>query len=67
MPRISYRCPIGQLKLLADFREITVTTTHLFPGRTKLEGFTNNATINRIIERMGRVITRLPQLGHRYY
>ena len=41
------------LELLAELKEITGNTPFLFPSRTKTDGFISDATISRIIERMG--------------
>ena len=41
------------LELLAELKELTGNTPFLFPSRTKTDGFISDATIGRIIERMG--------------
>ena len=41
------------LELLAELKELTGNTPFLFPSRTKTDGFISDATISRIIERMG--------------
>ena len=54
-PKPPHAVPLADwtLELLAELKEITGNTPFLFPSRTKTDGFISDATIGRIIERMG--------------
>ena len=54
-PKPPHAVPLADwtLELLAELKEITGNTPFLFPSRTKTDGFISDATISRIIERMG--------------
>ena len=54
-PKPPHAVPLADwtLELLAELKEITGNTPFLFPSRTKPDGFISDATISRIIERMG--------------
>ena len=54
-PKPSHAVPLADwtLELLAELKELTGNTPFLFPSRTKTDGFISDATISRIIERMG--------------
>ena len=54
-PKSPHAVPLADwtLELLAELKEITGNTPFLFPSRTKTDGFISDATIGRIIERMG--------------
>ena len=54
-PKPPHTVPLADwtLELLAELREMTGNTPYLFPSRTTAEGFISNATLNRIMERMG--------------
>ena len=55
VPKPPHAVPLADwtLELLAELKEITGNTPFLFPSRTKTDGFISDATISRIIERMG--------------
>lgn len=54
-PKPPHAVPLADwtLELLAELKELTGNTSFLFPSRTKTDGFISDATISRIIERMG--------------
>ena len=54
-PKPPHAVPLADwtLELLAELKEITGNTPFLFPSRTKTDGVISDATIGRIIERMG--------------
>lgn len=54
-PKPPHAVPLADwtLELLAELKELTGNTPFLFPSRTKTDGFISDATISRIIERMG--------------
>ncbi len=54
-PKPPHAVPLADwtLELLAELKELTGNTPFLFPSRTKTDGFISDATIGRIIERMG--------------
>ena len=54
-PKPPHAVPLADwtLELLAELKEITGNTPFLCPSRTKTDGFISDATISRIIERMG--------------
>lgn len=54
-PKPPHTVPLADwtLELLAELKEITGNTPFLFPSRTKTDGVISDATIGRIIERMG--------------
>ena len=54
-PKPPHAVPLADwtLELLAELKELTSNTPFLFPSRTKTDGFISDATISRIIERMG--------------
>ena len=54
-PKPPHAVPLADwtLELLAELKELTGNTSFLFPSRTKTDGFISDATIGRIIERMG--------------
>ena len=54
-PKPPHAVPLADwtLELLAELEELTGNTPFLFPSRTKTDGFISDATISRIIERMG--------------
>ena len=54
-PKPPHAVPLADwtLELLAELKELTGNTPFLFPSRTKMDGFISDATISRIIERMG--------------
>nr|DAX83928.1 MAG TPA: Integrase [Caudoviricetes sp.] len=54
-PKPPHAVPLAgwTLELLAELKELTGNTPFLFPSRTKTDGFISDATISRIIERMG--------------
>ena len=54
-PKPPHAVPLADwtLELLAELKEITGNTPFLFPSRTKPDGVISDATIGRIIERMG--------------
>ena len=54
-PKPPHAVPLADwtLELLAELKELTANTPFLFPSRTKTDGFISDATISRIIERMG--------------
>ena len=54
-PKPPHAVPLADwtLELLAELKELTGNTPFLFPSRTKADGFISDATISRIIERMG--------------
>ena len=54
-PKPPHAVPLADwtLELLSELKELTGNTSFLFPSRTKTDGFISDATISRIIERMG--------------
>ena len=54
-PKPPHAVPLADwtLELLAELKEITGNTPFLFPSHTKTDGVISDATIGRIIERMG--------------
>lgn len=54
-PKPPHAVPLADwtLELLAELKELTGNTPFLFPSRTKTDGFISDATISRIIARMG--------------
>ena len=54
-PKPPHAVPLADwtLELLAELKKLTGNTPFLFPSRTKTDGFISDATISRIIERMG--------------
>ena len=54
-PKPPHAVPLADwtLELLIELKELTGNTPFLFPSRTKTDGFISDATISRIIERMG--------------
>ena len=54
-PKPPHAVPLADwtLELLAELKELTGNTPFLFPSRTKTDGFISDATIGRIIARMG--------------
>ena len=54
-PKPPHAVPLADwtLELLAELKELTGNTPFLFPSRTKTDGVISDATIGRIIERMG--------------
>lgn len=54
-PKPPHAVPLADwtLELLIELKELTGNTPFLFPSRTKTDGFISDATIGRIIERMG--------------
>ena len=54
-PKPPHAVPLADwtLELLVELKELTGNTPFLFPSRTKTDGFISDATIGRIIERMG--------------
>lgn len=54
-PKPPHAVPLADwtLELLAELKELAGNTPFLFPSRTKTDGFISDATIGRIIERMG--------------
>ena len=54
-PKPPHAVPLADwtLELLAELEELTGNTPFLFPSRTKTDGFISDATIGRIIARMG--------------
>lgn len=54
-PKPPHAVPLADwtLELLAELKEITGNTPFLFPSRTKTDGVISDATIGRIIERIG--------------